>query len=164
MICTAAFLKKALMKQQVLTEEEIDTSIDITVFAFLPERYISEASQRIDIYKKIALIETDEDKMEIEDEMIDRYGDIPRAAQNVIRVGLIKSRAKKAGITDIIQNGEIVTVKFAKADIAILIGLAKSEPAKYKLVPGDVPCIRMKFAAKNGVLSEIEGMLMNFEK
>ncbi len=135
-------------------EEEIETTIDINVDAYIPERYIYDPAQRIEIYKKISMIENEDDEFEIEDEMIDRFGDIPKAAQNVIMVALLKARARAAGIMEISHKGEYVTVKFAKADIGVLIGLAKGEPLKYKLIPGEIPTVRMKLKSYDTVLKE----------
>ncbi|MBP3361126.1 MAG: transcription-repair coupling factor [Clostridia bacterium] len=137
-------------------EEEIETSIDINIDAYLPERYISDPSQRIDIYKRIAMIANDEDKMEIEDEMTDRYGDMPRAARNVVLVALLKAKARRAGISELASHGDFLSIKFAKADIAVLIGLVKSDPARYKLIPGDVPQLRVKLQSKGAVLNEAD--------
>ncbi|MBQ7974807.1 MAG: transcription-repair coupling factor [Clostridia bacterium] len=147
----------------VETEEEIETSIDVSVDAYIPERYISAAAQRIEMYKKISHIENEDDEFEIEDEMIDRFGDIPRAAQNVILVALLKAKAKTAGISDISQKGEYLNITFAKADIPVLIGLVKGEPLKYKLIPGEIPKLRMKLTSPDRVLKEADsfvGMLL----
>ena len=120
-------------------------------------------AQRIEMYKKISHIENEDDEFEIEDEMIDRFGDIPRAAQNVILVALLKAKAKTAGISDISQKGEYLNITFAKADIPVLIGLVKGEPLKYKLIPGEIPKLRMKLTSPDRVLKEADsfvGMLL----
>lgn len=137
-------------------KEEAETSIDISVDAYIPERYISAAAQRIEMYKKISHIENEDDEFEVEDEMIDRFGDIPRAAQNVILVALLKAKARKAGISEISQKGDFLNITFIKADIPVLIGLVKSEPHKYKLIPGDVPRLRIKLTDKEKVLKEAD--------
>lgn len=91
------------------TKEDMTVSIDLDIDAYIPERYIKNNNQRIDIYKKIASIENQDDALEIEDELVDRYGDIPRAANNLINIAVIKSIAKEIGIYEIIQaNGNIL--------------------------------------------------------
>ena len=78
-------LKESVDEAQGIKIDDVqDVAIDINIDAYLPESYIRNHNQRIDIYKKIAAIETEDDKFEIEDELIDRFGDIPRAVQNII--------------------------------------------------------------------------------
>ncbi len=137
-------------------KEETDVSIDVSVDAYIPERYISAASQRIEMYKKISHIENEDDEFEVEDEMIDRFGDIPRAAQNVILVALLKAKAKLAGISEITQRGDLLNITFVKANIPVLIGLVKGEPLKYKFIPGDIPRIRIKLTNPEKVLNEAD--------
>ncbi len=135
---------------------EIETTVDISIDAYLPERYISEPSQRIDIYKKISMIESDEDRIEMEDELIDRYGDLPRTAINVIRVALLRAKAHKAGISEIVHRGGMLTFKFANVDVQILIGLVQGNGNKYKLIPGDVPVLKISLPDKADVMKEAE--------
>ncbi len=137
-------------------EKEIETTIDISVDAYIPERYISDAGQRIEMYKKISLIDNEEDEFEVEDEMIDRFGDIPRSAQNVIMVALLKAKAKSCGITEISHKGDYLSILFADVDLPSLIGLAKGNPLKYKLIPGNVPQMRIKLDRQENVLKEAE--------
>lgn len=83
-----------------------DCSVDIRIDAHIPENYIESSSQRIDVYKKIAAIETPEDKMEILDELIDRYGDPPKAVAGLLDAALLRNTAALLGITEIQQRKE----------------------------------------------------------
>ncbi len=139
--------------------KEFDTTIDINVDAYIPERYISDTGQRIEIYKKIALIENEDDEFEVEDEMIDRFGDIPRSAQNVITVALLKAKARSCGITEISHKGDYLIVMFAEVDLPTLIGLAKENPIKYKLIPGNVPQLRIKLGRQEDALKEADNFI-----
>ena len=135
-------------------EKEIETSIDINIDAYIPEKYISDVGQRIEIYKKISLIESEEDEFEVEDELIDRFGDIPRSVQNVITVALLKARARSLGIKEISHKGEYLNVLFEEVDLPGLIGLVKGNPLKYRLIPGNVPRIHIKLDRQERVLKE----------
>lgn len=79
-------LKESVDEAQGIKIDDVqDVAIDINIDAYLPESYIRNHNQRIDIYKKIAAIETEDDKFEIEDELIDRFGDIPRSRTKYYR-------------------------------------------------------------------------------
>ncbi len=92
--------------------KDFETKVDIKIDAYIPEKYIPEELQRIEMYKKISAIETEQDCREAEDELIDRFSDFPQCVSNLIQVSYIKSLAHKAMITDIIQNGENVRFTF----------------------------------------------------
>ena len=132
-------------------EEEREVSIDIEINAYLPESYIQSPNQRIDMYKKIAAIETEDDRFQIEDELIDRYGDIPKAVQNIIEVASLKIRAKNAGITEIIQHGTMLTLKFADTYLTpqIIMALDKAYPLQIKVMSQTEPAINVKLKAQN---------------
>ncbi len=116
---------------------DIETSIDLQINAHIPESYIPDESQKIEIYKKIAYIEGQEDLYDIQEEIEDRFGDIPEPVQNLMKISYIKYHAKKCGVVAITQkpasnlsinknaNGNII-IKFKsgdyiKAETAIMI-------------------------------------------
>lgn len=121
--------------QGIETVDDVQMTVDINVSAYIPETYIYSADQRIDVYKKIAAIEGDEDRMEIEDELIDRFGDIPRAVNSLIDIACIKAAAKECGICEIMQkNGKIIFVFTDSGfDLQAVMGLPSK--LKIKLVP-----------------------------
>ena len=94
--------------------KDFETKVDIKVDAYIPQQYISEELTRIEMYKKISAIESEEDCREVECELIDRFSDFPKCVADLIQVSYIKSLAHKAMITDIIQNGENVRFTFDK--------------------------------------------------
>jgi len=92
---------------------EIETSVDIKVDAYIEAEYISMESQRIEIYKRIAAIEDLQDKYDLEEELEDRFGDIPVPVQNLIDIAYIKALGKKMKIVEITHRGSGVFLKFA---------------------------------------------------
>ena len=137
-------LKESVDEAQGIKIDDVqDAAIDINIDAYLPESYIRNHNQRIDIYKKIAAIETEDDKFEIEDELIDRFGDIPRAVQNIIEVASLKTYAKECGIYEIAQSGDNLLMKFGEnyVDANLIMGLDKMFPKRIKLLSGDKPVI-----------------------
>lgn len=87
------------------TQEEFETAIDLQVDAYIPATYIPSEFQKLDMYKRIAGIEKLEEYRDLQEELTDRFGDIPAAADNLLRIALLKADAHKAGMTQVIQKG-----------------------------------------------------------
>ena len=87
-------------------EEDIDVQIDINISSYIPDEYISDSSQKIEIYQDIALCNNEADIQDVIDELIDRYGVMPEELENLIEVARIKQLAKLANIIKISQRGE----------------------------------------------------------
>lgn len=83
-----------------------DCAVDIQIDAHIPENYIESLAQRLDMYKKIAVVENEEEKMEMIDELIDRYGDPPKSVEGLINASLLRNTAASLGITEIQQRKE----------------------------------------------------------
>ncbi|SFQ42651.1 transcription-repair coupling factor (superfamily II helicase) [Lachnospiraceae bacterium XBB1006] len=100
-------------------KESFATSIDLSVNAFIPPSYIPNEFQKLDMYKRIGNIETQEDKEEILEEFIDRFGDPPKAVLLLLQIALLKARAHSLDITEISQKQETITIKlYEKARIS----------------------------------------------
>ncbi len=80
--------------------------VDIQIDAFIPEGYIASSSERMDMYRKIARIKDEDDRLEIIDELLDRYGEPPQSALGLVTVAQIKNNAAQLGITEIRQIGK----------------------------------------------------------
>ncbi|MDO4552109.1 MAG: transcription-repair coupling factor, partial [Bacillota bacterium] len=93
--------------------ERPEASIEIEAEAYIPDRYIEDELLKLQMYKKIAAIRTEEDRDEVADELLDRFGDIPAPAMNLIRVARIKAMAELAGIGRIHQEHQKLVFTFA---------------------------------------------------
>ena len=99
-------------------EDKFNTSVDISTDAFIPATYIANEYQKLDIYKRIAGIETVDESEEMLEELIDRFGEPPKSVQNLLRIAQIKAKAHSLFIKDIIQkNDELKLVMFERAVI-----------------------------------------------
>ena len=100
-----------LLEEAVLEEKgetpavRTECSADLSVTAGIPEKYVSSPEQRMDLYRRIALIRTEDDADDLTDELIDRFGDPPAGVNALIHVALLRGEAGKAGISDISQKG-----------------------------------------------------------
>ncbi|MCX7885452.1 MAG: transcription-repair coupling factor [Caloramator sp.] len=93
-------------------EEYIEPSIEIPTNAYIPDNFIGDEMIKIETYKKIASIENLDDKIEIEEEIVDRFGDIPSPVENLINIAYIKSLSKKLKIINIKQVNRDIYIHF----------------------------------------------------
>lgn len=102
-------LSEAVAEERGEKPEKVpECLIDVQINAHIPENYISSLNQRIDVYRKIMIVNTSEDKADLIDELIDRYGEPPEAVIGLIEVSLLRNKAAHLGITEISQkNGSV---------------------------------------------------------
>ena len=99
-------------------EESFETSIDIELDAYIPNGYIANEYQKLDIYKRIAAIENEEEKDEMLDELIDRFGEPPRPVQNLLRVAQLKAEAHSLYFVEIKESSNDITFRmFERAKV-----------------------------------------------
>ena len=79
----------------IKVEPEIDLQIDLNVTSYIPDEYIQDANQKIEIYQNIALCKNEQDIQNIIDEIIDRFGNMPKELENLIAIARIKYLAKQ---------------------------------------------------------------------
>ena len=94
--------------------EDFETSIDLDLDAYLPDSYIPNEHHKLDLYKRIAGIESRQDYEEILDEILDRFGEAPEAVLNLLSVALAKAIAHQAYVTEIRQIGGNIRLRFYK--------------------------------------------------
>ncbi len=103
------------LKGEPLKREESEITIDINISAYIDDSYISSEGKKIEMYKKIAAIRDAQDVMDIEDELTDRYGDMPEPVRNLIAIAHIKAISASLGITSVTEKDD--TVIFQLDDI-----------------------------------------------
>jgi transcription-repair coupling factor (superfamily II helicase) len=111
------YLQEAVQRVKgVNVIEKIDTTVDLKLDAYISSFYIEEEEQRIEIYRKISSVENKEDIEEITDELIDRFGDIPKPVLNLITISYIRYLASKNNIISIQQIEKGIKVNFLNAN------------------------------------------------
>ena len=98
--------------QGIQVQEEKDVQIDLNISSYIPDDFIKDSSQKIEIYQNIALCRTEEDIQNVIDEIIDRYGRMPDELENLIEIVRIKELARKSNIVKITQRMENVVFYF----------------------------------------------------
>ncbi len=141
-----------LLNQAVLEEkgeaiaEEVECTVSLQFDAFLPEKYVPYPAQRMALYKKIALIATEEDLSDVTDELVDRFGDLPLPTQNLLRIALIHTVASRCGITSIRQDSVGIHITPQKLDFDVWSELASEFPGRLRMIMAGEPhiCLRLQ--------------------
>ena len=130
------------LKGQEKAEASYETSVECDIDAYIPSSYIKNEYQKLDIYKRISAIETEEEYMDMQDELMDRFGDIPRSVENLLKIARRRAAAHRAFVTEVFVNRqEVRLTMFPRAELKTegipeLIGRYKGG---LKLVPGETP-------------------------
>lgn len=103
-------------------KEEVDTIIDIKVDSYIPRDYIEDEETMLEIYKKIATIETLEDYRDLVDELFDRFSDVPKKVSNLMDISYIRQMAKKSDIISIIERRGTFTISFKEKALDPILG------------------------------------------
>ncbi|MCL2224351.1 MAG: transcription-repair coupling factor [Defluviitaleaceae bacterium] len=128
-----------------------ETNIDISVDAFIPSRLIPDEQQKLEIYKKISLISSQQDYFDVQEEIEDRYGTMPPPVVNLLDVALMKAEARSLGIISVNQKGLNIILTF-RADAPVnpdnLMRLIQLNPARLLFTMAQTPYITIR-AYKN---------------
>lgn len=98
---------------EIVNPDREEASIELQVTAYIPDRYIADEVLKLQMYKKIAAIDSADGEEEIIDELIDRFGEIPKETMNLVRVSRIRSMAERLCITRIHEDGNKIIFDFA---------------------------------------------------
>ena len=133
--------------------------------SYIDSKYIIDMSQKIGMYKRIAAIKTDDDARDVYDELIDRFGSVPKEVDNLIQIALIRDEAIKAGVNLVKQDKDVVKFKFSsnRIDVEKVSRIVVQYPRKLLLSAGRDPCLVYKItkADANVLVSNIKNLLQN---
>ena len=161
-----------LLEEAVLEEKgetppvRTECAADLAVSANIPEEYVRSPEQRMDLYRRIALIRSEEEADDIADEMCDRFGDPPPSVHALIEVALLRGEASRHGIVEISQKGGFVRFVFAEFDFESVSALYSSDPWKgrIKVEAGNKPAIALKLMSKRRILEEARNLVEDYGK
>ena len=146
--------------------QEIDVQIDLDVTSYIPDEYISDSSQKIEIYQDIALCKNEEDIQNIVDEMIDRFGNMPEQIENLLDIARIKNLCKKIGINKVQGRRNFVLFIFETQELNININeLVQKYRNRIKFTQGIKPQITLALedSSEKGTLKEVMEFLKGLE-
>ena len=131
-------------------QPEIELQIDLNVTSYIPDEYIQDANQKIEIYQNIALCKNEQDIQNIIDEIIDRFGNMPKELENLIAIARIKYLAKQLKLTKIASNKTAVVFTFEPNKFELdLNELVKKYGNKIKFSAGIKPMITLQIGSEN---------------
>ena len=137
----------------------VECMIDLQIDAHIPESYIENLSQRIDIYKKIASLQTSEDVLELNDELIDRFGDPPSAVAGLVEVALIRNIASELGFKEISQKDGRVLFYPETLDIQAAAQIAGQMRGQVLVNAGAKPYLAVKVRENENPIATIRNTL-----
>ena len=146
-------------------KEEKEIQIDINLSSYIPDTYIEDQAQKIEIYQDIALCRNDEDIEDVIDEIIDRYGSMPKEVENLIEIARIKILAREASVIKVTQKEKSIMVNLDKDDIKIdeekIKVLLEKYGTKLRFSAGVEPYITLKINEKDEekIISQIKELL-----
>ena len=156
-----------LLEEAVLEERgeakriETECSADLTVSASIPDRYVPSPEQRMDLYRRIAAIRTNEDASDLLDELLDRYGEAPKSVLALLDIALLRAAASKAGVSDISQKRDqlrLTLAVFRPEALVAVCGLGKYK-GRLSIAAGEVPALTLKLRPGEDVLETALGLV-----
>ena len=136
---------KKMQGEEIAPEAE-ETVFSIPLPAIISRKYIENDVLRLQMYKKIAMIENTQDEEDVVDELLDRFGDIPHETMNLVKISKIRSMAGKIGVREISQQGFKVIFKLwdnVKISQAVMASLVANYGEKIMINGGENPFIRL---------------------
>ncbi|MBO4293659.1 MAG: transcription-repair coupling factor [Clostridia bacterium] len=132
----------------IQVEETPDIQIDLNVTSYIPDEYISDSSQKIEIYQNIALCKNEQNIQDVIDEIIDRYGNMPNELENLISIARIKYLAKEQKISKIMSRKTAVVFTYeGNGDNIDIAGLVQKYGNKIKFSAGLKPMVTFEISS-----------------
>ena len=158
-------LEEAVLEEQGKpVEKPTWCTADFAVPAAIPEKYIPAPEQRMDLYRRMARVRTQEEGDDIIDELIDRYGEPPKSVTNLIAIALLRARAAALGMTELAQKENSVRFSLPKPDFARVAATCGLEKYKGRLLfsAGEKPYLSLRLKKGDDVLKLTNLVLTDF--
>jgi len=133
--------------------------VDVRLDAHIPESYIPDLSQRLDVYKKVAMVKTADDVWDVTDELIDRFGDVPQAVQGLIDIALLRNRAAAKGFVEITQRTDTLYFYMKELDMEQASKIAAALKRRAMVSAGAKPYIAVKMLPNQPPLDAMREVL-----
>ena len=147
------------VKGEAPTAQDVECLVDIRIEAHIPESYIESSQLRLEVYRMIASVRNEEDASDVIDELIDRFGEPPKAVLGLITVSKLRSSAAEAGIHEIRQSDEKYLLYSKKLDLEIFAKLSEKLPRRVTIVDKTPPYIAVKVNPAKSPAENMEEIL-----
>ena len=151
-------------KGEVIPEKK-DCTLTLRCDAFISDKYVPYSAQRMGLYKRIAMIETREDKEDIIDELIDRYGDVPRPTLDLLTVSLVRAAALKCDVVNIVESAVDIKIYPSSFNFDIWGEISESKEfrSRMRFIGTDSLCVVIKKKGGENVPQMLLELFENYQ-
>ena len=160
-------LDEAVLEERGEKPKEIDCTADLNVTANVDKEYVSRGEERMDLYRRMAAIRSQEDADDLLDEIIDRYGEPPKGVLNLVEIALLRANARKVGIQDIRQKAGDVLFTMKELNFEAVSALCAEEQYKTRIqlvAAAKQPTLRLKLATGVDSLRQAKVMIAHYQQ
>ena len=160
-------LDEAVLEERGEAPKVPDCTADLNVTANVDKDYVTRGEERMDLYRRMAAIRTQQDADDLLDEVIDRYGDPPKGVLNLIDIALLRADAKICGITDMKQKGSDVLLTLAEMDFEAISAICSDADYKDRLffvATAKLPTLRLKLHSKADSLKQTKALVARMKQ
>ncbi len=149
---------KEMQGEKVEQLKEEDVQIDINVSSYIPDEYIENGDLKISIYQDIALCKSEEELLDITDELIDRFGTMPKEVEELLEIARIKNSCREKNINKITQKNSSIVLYFKAEtfDVEIVTKLVNKYKNNIKFSPAAFPYITYKIDPNKSIIKQIK--------
>jgi transcription-repair coupling factor (superfamily II helicase) len=136
-----------VLKGETTETPDFETTVDFNMDTYIPSFYIKNENQKLDIYKRIAAVESEEELEDMRDELLDRFGDLPQAVENLLEIAQIRGMAHQAYATSVSGDRREIRVTMygeAKVDVTRIADLVASYQGTLKITGNKEPVFTLK--------------------
>ena len=158
-------LDEAVLEERGEAPKEPDCTADLNVTANVDKDYVSRGEERMDLYRRMAAIRSQEDADDLLDEIIDRYGDPPKGVLNLVEIALLRANARKVGITEIRQKGSEVLFTLNSLNLEAVSAICNDPDYKKRVQfvsSAKVPSLKLKLSSGTDSLRQCKVFIQHF--
>lgn len=145
-------------KSTIKNDEQEEIQIDINISSYIPDEYIENSDIKIEIYQNIALCKNEDEILDITDEIIDRFGEMPKEVENLLEIARIKNLCKEKGVNKINQRGKNIVFYLSAAsfDVKSINRIIAEYKSNVKFSPSALPYITYKIDENKPIIKQIK--------
>ena len=158
-------LDEAVLEEKGEAPKTPDCTADLNVTAHVDKTFVTRGEERMDLYRRMAAIRSQEDADDLLDEIVDRYGEPPKGVLNLIDIALLRANARKVGIQDIKQKGSDVLFTLANLNFDAVGALCADADYKARvtfLPNAKLPTLRLKLSSKVDSLKQSKVFIQRY--
>ena len=160
-------LDEAVLEERGEAPKTPDCTADLNVTANVDKNYVARGEERMDLYRRMAAIRSEEDADDLLDEIVDRYGEPPKGVLNLIDIALLRANARSVGVKDIKQKAGDVLFTLTELNFDVVSQLCSSPDYKNRLLfvaTAKEPTLRLKLASGVDSLKQSKVFIGNLKK